>query len=80
MQPADHRADSHIRYPFGDPEDLLDPMMVTAVDQDQAEAADMDHQGLLGDVPGPEQPSRYRPLVRSADAASDGLYSVSESV
>ena len=39
---------------------FLDPGMATASDQDQAEGSDVDHQGLLGNVPGPEQHPRQR--------------------
>src|SRR5689334_24371404 len=53
VQPADHGPDRDVEDLFGNPQDLLDPGVAAAADQDQAKAADIDHQRLFGDVAEP---------------------------
>src|SRR5689334_19596994 len=60
VQPADHGPDGDVEGLFGNPQDLLDPGVAAAADQDQAKAADIDHQRLFGDVAEPEQHPRQR--------------------
>src|SRR6185312_12597079 len=60
VQPADYGLDGDVEDLFGNPQDLLDPRMAAAADQDQAKAADIDHQRLFGDVAEPEQHPRQR--------------------
>src|SRR5260370_10748769 len=60
VQPADHGPDRDVEDLFGDSQDLLDPRMAVAADQDQAGATDIDQQRLFGDVAKPEQHPRQR--------------------
>src|SRR5260370_33451770 len=60
VQPADHGPDRDVEDLFGNSQDLLDPRMAAAADQDQAKATDIDHQRLFGDVAKPEQHPRQR--------------------
>src|SRR6185437_1207661 len=55
VQPADHGLNGDVEDLLGHPQDLLDPRVAAAADQDQAKAADIDHQRLFGDVAKPEQ-------------------------
>ncbi len=65
---ADHRADGRIEHMLGEPEDLLDPSVAAAGDQNQAESADVNHERLLGDRPEEQHPWQRR---QHSDAGRD---------
>ncbi len=65
---ADHRADGRIEHMLGEPEDLLDPSVAAAGDQNQAESADVNHERLLGDRPEEQHPWQRR---KHSDAGRD---------
>ena len=54
------RPDRDVEDLFGNSQDLIDPRMAAAADQDQAKATDIDHQRLFGDKAKPEQHPRQR--------------------
>jgi hypothetical protein len=55
MQATDHRTDRYVQDHLGDAEHPLDRRVAAARDQHQSEAANVDHQRLLGDGAQPEQ-------------------------
>jgi hypothetical protein len=55
MQATDHRTDRYVQDHLGDAEHPLDRRVTAARDQHQSEAANVDHQRLLGDGAQPEQ-------------------------
>ena len=77
VQPADHGPDGDVEDLFGNSQDLLDPGLAAAADQDQAKATDINHQRLFSDVAQPEEhrphhDERYRTL-RQSGRANRGL-------
>src|SRR5260370_41266811 len=55
VQPADHGPDRDVEDLFGNSQDLLDPRIAAAADQDQAKATDTAQHRPAGDVPKPAQ-------------------------